>query len=79
MSTDELTISDEFVLPPDTCIIDGKGDFVAAGVTSLVELLPNGDIIKTAWDNPFRDCVQDLTTEAKIYQMLGEHPRLVKI
>lgn len=86
MPTDELPISDEFFLPPDTCIIDCKGDFVAAGVTSLVGLvtslvglLPNGDIIKTPWDNPFRDCVQDLATEAKIYQMLGKHPRLVKI
>ncbi|KAF3067947.1 putative serine/threonine-protein kinase [Trichoderma lentiforme] len=64
MSTDEPPIPGDFVLPPDTCIIDGKGEFVAAGVTSVVELLPNGDIIKTPWDNPFRDC---------------EHPRLVKI
>ncbi|QYS96197.1 Protein kinase domain-containing protein [Trichoderma simmonsii] len=79
MSTDEPPIPGGFVLPPDTCIIDGKGEFVAAGMTSVVELLPNGDIIKTPWDNPFRDCVQDLTTEAKIYQMLAEHPRLVKI
>ncbi|KKP05296.1 hypothetical protein THAR02_02627 [Trichoderma harzianum] len=79
MSTDEPPMSGQFVLPPDTCIIDSKGDFVAAGVTSLVELLPNCDIIETPWDNPFPDCVQDLTTKAKIYQMLGEHPRLVKI
>ncbi|EHK40564.1 uncharacterized protein TrAtP1_003876 [Trichoderma atroviride] len=80
MSTDEPPIPDDFVLPPDTCIIQGKGEFVAAGVTSLVELLPNGDIIKTPWDDPTRgDCVQDIITEAKIYQILGQHPRLVKL
>ncbi|KAK0764787.1 hypothetical protein N5P37_002256 [Trichoderma harzianum] len=79
MSADEPSISGELVLPPDSCIIDGKGEFVASGVTSLVELFPNGDIIKTPRDNPFRYCVQDLSTEARIYQMLGEHPRLVKI
>ncbi|KAL7930849.1 kinase-like domain-containing protein [Trichoderma chlorosporum] len=80
MPTDEPPIPDDFVLPPDTCTIQGKGEFVAAGVTSLVERLPNGDIIKTPWDDPARgDCVQDLVTEAKIYQRLGEHPRLVKL
>lgn len=80
MLVDEPPIPDEFLLPPNTRIIQGKGEFVAAGLTSLVERLPNGDIIKTPWDDPARgDCVQDLITEANIYQVSGEHPRLVKL
>lgn len=79
MLTDEPPIPGELLLPPKTRIIQGKGEFVAAGIASLVERLPNGDIIKTPWDDPTRgDCVQDLIIEAKIYQMLSEHPRLVK-
>ncbi|KYK55228.1 hypothetical protein DCS_07190 [Drechmeria coniospora] len=79
MPVAEPSRTDTFVPPPDARVIQGKGEFVAAGVTSLVERLPNGDIIKTPWDDAERgDCVQDIITEAKIYQMLGEHPRLVK-
>ncbi|PTB42440.1 uncharacterized protein TrAFT101_008466 [Trichoderma asperellum] len=80
MAVDEPPVPDEFFLSPETRIIQAKGEFVAAGITSLVERLPNGDIIKTPWDDSARgDCVQDLITEAKIYQRLGEHPRLVKL
>lgn len=65
---------------PHINIIDGHGDFIAFGATSLVELLPNGDIIKSAFQDPARgNCKDDLATEAHIYQRLGEHARLVNI
>lgn len=45
MSVAEPASADDTFIPrPDTQIIQGKGEFVAAGVTSLVERLPNGDI-----------------------------------
>lgn len=53
---------------------------MAAGATLLVERLPNGDIIKTPWDDSNRgDYIQDLIAEAEIYQMSGDHPRLVTL
>ncbi|EHL03846.1 hypothetical protein M7I_0036 [Glarea lozoyensis 74030] len=56
------------------------GVIVVKGLTSVVERMPNGDIIKTPWlDTAESDtyCKQ-LAIEAKVYQRLGEHPRLVK-
>ena len=60
-------------------VMDGKGEFVAAGTTSLVERLPSGDIIKTPWAGDIReeDCKKEICIEAQIYQTLGKHPRLV--
>lgn len=57
-----------------------KGDFIALGSTSFVERLPSGDIIKTAWPGSDRAAERrrELATEARIYDRLGEHPRIVK-
>lgn len=74
MSTTELR-----AVSPHTRVIGGNGEFVAAGTTCLVERLRNGDIIKTPMNHAGIDCTGDLITEAKIYQRLGEHPRLVTI
>lgn len=56
-----------------------KGQFIAAGTTSLVERLPSGDVIKIPWPRDSRedDCRREIAIEARIYQRLGEHPRLV--
>jgi len=62
-------------------VIRPKGQFVAIGSTSFVELLPSGDIIKTpmAGDGLDKDRRNEIDVEARIYQRLGEHPRLVKM
>ncbi len=71
------------VLQPtnDLIVIHPKGEFVAAGTTSFVERLPSGDIIKTPWAGDIREeeCRKEIAVEARIYQRLGEHPRLVKL
>jgi serine/threonine protein kinase len=57
------------------------GEIVGQGLTSVVERLPNGgDIIKTPWPDcdEYDDNCKQLAIEAKVYQRLGEHPRLVK-
>lgn len=66
---------------PDSMIIKAKGEFIAGGTTSLVELLPSGDIVKTPWsgDDRAADCRKEIEIEARIYRKLGEHPRLVKL
>ncbi|TVY88096.1 G-type lectin S-receptor-like serine/threonine-protein kinase [Lachnellula willkommii] len=66
---------------PDDLIIHPKGEFVAAGTTSFVERLPSGDILKTplAGDVREKDCRNEIAVEARVYQVLGEHPRLVKL
>lgn len=80
MAVDEPPIPDKLLLSPETRIIQGKGEFVAAGATLLVEQLPNSDIVKTLWNDSNRGgYIQDLLFEAKVYQMLGDHPRLVKL
>lgn len=59
--------------------INGKRDLISFGGTSLVERLPNGDIIKMPLD-PFREVGErELVIEASIYQRLGQHPRLISI
>ncbi|KAK1675540.1 kinase-like domain-containing protein [Colletotrichum godetiae] len=57
-----------------------KGEFVAMGLTSYVERLPNGTIIKTAWPGGERanQRRREIAIEAEIYDRLGEHPCLVK-
>lgn len=74
---DEPPIPDKLLLSPETRIIQGKREFVAAGATSPVERLPNSDIIKTPWDT--EDYTEEPITEVEIYQILGDHPRLVKL
>ncbi|KAM5350643.1 hypothetical protein ACJ41O_007148 [Fusarium nematophilum] len=64
----------------DIVTLDQKGEFIALGSTSFVERLPNGDIVKTAW--PGRDRAverrRELTMEARIYDQLGAHSRLLR-
>ncbi|KAL3420291.1 hypothetical protein PVAG01_08790 [Phlyctema vagabunda] len=68
-------LSDELI------VINAKGEFVAAGTTSLVERLPSGDVIKTPWAGDVReeDCRKEIAVEARIYQRLGKHPRLIEL
>lgn len=80
MAVDELPIPDKLLLSPETRIIQGKREFMAAGATLLVERLSNGDVIKTPRDESNREgFTEDLITEVKVYQLLGEHFRLVKL
>ncbi|KAF2271386.1 kinase-like protein [Westerdykella ornata] len=81
MNPEKNTANTALQLPDDLFIIDGKGEFIAGGTTSLVERLPSGDIIKTPWAGDIReeDCRREIAIEAQIYQRLGEHPRLVKL
>ncbi|KFH45077.1 L-type lectin-domain containing receptor kinase S-like protein [Hapsidospora chrysogenum ATCC 11550] len=68
--------------PPGVIVVQSKGEFVGGGVTGIVERLPSGDVVKTPLefpDDPGLDCARDITIEAEIYQMLGEHSRLVKL
>jgi len=61
-------------------IIEAKGvEIVAVGATSFVERLADGNIIKTPLQSHHHDTTAELTIEAKIYQRIGPHPRLVPI
>jgi serine/threonine protein kinase len=81
MSATEPAQFDLGNLPPGVIVMQSKGEFVGGGVTGIVERLPDGDVIKTPLESPDigLDCVQDITIEAGIYQMLGQRPRLVKL
>lgn len=49
-------------------------------MSGIVELSPNGSAIKSPWPgDQFAECCQDLDREAQIYDVLGEHDRIVKI
>lgn len=56
--------------------VQAKGEFISAGITGLVELLPDGTVIKSPRPSEERSS-RDTETEAKIYQLLGPHDRLV--
>lgn len=62
-------------------IIEGKGEFLGGGTTGLVERLPSGDAIKSPWTGrpTAADCRQEMAIEARIYERLGAHPRLVPL
>lgn len=62
-------------------IIEGRGDFLGGGATGLVERLESGDVIKSPWTGrpTASDCRQEVMVEAKIYERLGAHPRLVQL
>lgn len=62
-------------------VIEGKGEFLAGGATGLVERLESGDIVKSPWTSPSSvlECKQEITIEARIYERLGSHPRLVQL
>jgi len=50
-------------------------------VTGLVERLASGDVIKSPWTGrpTASDCRQEMAIEARIYERLGAHPRLVPL
>lgn len=59
--------------------MDSQRDFLASGVSGLVERLPSGDVIKSPRASDYASCCRALTTEAQIYEILGPHARLVKV
>ena len=60
--------------------IKSRGEFISGGASGLVERLPSGDAVKSAWPGiRAADCRRDMTTESEIYKKLGPHPRLLKI
>jgi serine/threonine protein kinase len=63
---------------PDVNIREAKGELVGGGVTGLVERLKSGDVVKSPW-LAAPDCRRDMAVEAKIYERLGAHPRLVEM
>ncbi|KAK3652783.1 hypothetical protein LTR56_005078 [Elasticomyces elasticus] len=60
-----------------------KGKYLGGGVSGIVELLPNGTIVKSPWGGEEEaDCRKDLNQEAEIYSQLhnafSEHHRFVR-
>ncbi|KAK5684307.1 hypothetical protein LTS10_004174 [Elasticomyces elasticus] len=60
-----------------------KGKTLGGGVSGLVELLPDGNVVKSPWGGEEEaDCRKDLKQEADIYNQLhnafGEHHRFVR-
>ncbi|KAF1951804.1 kinase-like protein [Byssothecium circinans] len=60
--------------------IKWKGEFLAGGVSSIVERVSSDAVVKSPWPG-LREayCRRDLTIEAAIYNKLPSHPRLVKL
>jgi len=63
--------------------IASRGKTIAGGVSGLVERLPNGHAIKSAWPGDDKNiCEEDMDREARAYQRLfecfGAHERFVK-
>ncbi|TKA77642.1 hypothetical protein B0A55_04625 [Friedmanniomyces simplex] len=60
-----------------------KGELLGCGISAIVELLPNGNVVKSPWNGEeAEECRQDLSREAaiyaKIYKAFGEHDRFVR-
>ncbi|PTU19928.1 hypothetical protein P175DRAFT_0439760, partial [Aspergillus ochraceoroseus IBT 24754] len=61
-----------------------KGKVLAWGGTAILELLPSGAVMKTPIPNPYcppeeQDHRRNMRLEARIYSMIGEHPRVPKL
>lgn len=61
-----------------------KGKMLALGRTAILEQLPSGAVIKTPIPNPYcraeeEDHRRNMRLEARIYAMIGEHPRMPKL
>ncbi|KFY84873.1 hypothetical protein V500_08936 [Pseudogymnoascus sp. VKM F-4518 (FW-2643)] len=60
-----------------------KGTFVGCGGTARLERLPSGDVVKTPLshlDLRFSEAsCKDMRTEARIYDIIGLHPRVPRI
>ncbi|KAI9049778.1 hypothetical protein LZ554_005929 [Drepanopeziza brunnea f. sp. 'monogermtubi'] len=59
---------------PIVNVIEQKGEFLGGGGTGLVERLESGDVVKSPWTG----CRREMAIEARIYERLGVHPRLVQ-
>lgn len=64
-------------------IIVPKGELLGGGLSGIVELLPNGHVVKSPWPGEHGgDSRRDLRTEALVYQRLvnkfGDHDRFIK-
>ncbi|KAK2745863.1 hexose transporter hxt1 [Myotisia sp. PD_48] len=81
------TSSDPFKPPepqPGEILYVTKGNVLAWGGTAILELLPSGDVTKTPIPNPYwpaeeRDHHRDMELEARVYETIGQHPRVPKI
>lgn len=59
-------------------VINAEGQLLGGGMSGIVELTDDGYATKKSW--PARErSMRDMETEARIYEHLGSHPRLVKI
>jgi serine/threonine protein kinase len=61
-----------------------KGKLLAWGGTAIIERLPSGAVMKTPIPNPYcrieeQDHRRNMRLEARIYAIIGEHPRLPKL
>ncbi|KAF2754754.1 kinase-like protein [Pseudovirgaria hyperparasitica] len=58
-----------------------QGEVLGMGVTGLVERLKSGDVIKSPWIGVpnAATCRNDMAIEARVYERLGSHPRLVQV
>lgn len=74
-------------MPPDDGLSEhsfvAKGHLLGGGLSGIVELLPNGHVIKTPWPGEDNlESQQDMKTEAQIYEKLAEHvgthPRFIQ-
>ncbi|WEW56964.1 hypothetical protein PRK78_002423 [Emydomyces testavorans] len=58
---------------------DGNGVFISGGLSGIVELLPDGTILKSPFfDEDEEQHRLDIAFEATVYEKLGPHDRLVK-
>ena len=66
---------------PKVPTMAGKGEIITGGTTGLVQRLPSGDVAKIPWAGDAReeDCRREMATEARIYERLGQHARLVEM
>lgn len=59
-----------------------KGKLMGGGVSGIVELLPNGQVVKSPWPGE-EECEEDMAREARVYQRLSEcfgaHERFIKL
>ncbi|KAJ0162037.1 Cytoplasmic tyrosine-protein kinase BMX [Colletotrichum tanaceti] len=61
-------------------IMEGKGKLVGWGTTGVAQLTSTGVVVKTPWEGEdAAQCRKDMLTEARVYQRLGRHPRLVAL
>ncbi|KFY04731.1 hypothetical protein O988_00574 [Pseudogymnoascus sp. VKM F-3808] len=70
-------------LKPGEITYISKGTHVAFSGTALLERLLSGDVVKTPNPDPDRRCFEDhckdMRTEARIYDVIGLHPRIPRL